>query len=58
MEYPAITAALACGYPQPEAPRPVCPVCGAETYEVYRSSETGGGVGCAACVSAVDIDEL
>lgn len=58
MDHPAVSAALRDGYPAPEAPRPACPVCGAETYDVYYSSEKNRCVGCPACVSEMDIDEL
>lgn len=57
LEHPAVTAAREGGYPIPESPRSVCPVCGAETWDVYRA-DTGGCCGCPACVSLVDIEEL
>ena len=37
----------------PEAPIPVCPICGAETDTYYKNAD-GEIVGCDECVSTID----
>ena len=40
----------------PEAPTPVCPMCGAETWELVRD-RWGDTVGCLACLDVVNAAE-
>ena len=57
LEDPAITRTLRTGYPEPQKPMPVCPVCGAET-DTFVVNRDGQVVGCDECCQDKDAWEV
>ena len=53
MEHPEITNALQTGYPNGDPKWPVCPVCGMECEEIYRSKHNTI-LGCNECIETKD----